>query len=148
MIFDASIVISSIILVIFVIAVPLSWYYFNRQTTKSSSCSVSNKVLEERIVLLQERNKSLSIRIDHLEGEFVELRDIVESMNLQKVTESVEKKIVNDDDHFDKAMQYHQFLQKNYDVLELLKEGLSIDQTAKRLNKSIREVEMVYRLLK
>lgn len=50
--------------------------------------------------------------------------------------------------NFNNLLNYNMFTKKNSDIIELYKSGISVEEIAKKLNKSIREVEMVIKLVK
>ncbi|KAB3535853.1 hypothetical protein F8154_04880 [Alkaliphilus pronyensis] len=49
---------------------------------------------------------------------------------------------------FNQKLNYNIFTQKNTDIIRLHQEGNSPDEIARKLNKSIREIEMVIKLVK
>lgn len=66
-----------------------------------------------------------------------------ENFNLMKENNT---EIPSDD--FGYLLNYNKFLQKNKDIIALLKKNKTPEDIAKELNKSIREVEMVLKLAK
>ena len=97
-----------------------------------------NKIVEDRILLE---------RIKQLEYEVMEMKS-----NNRKVTKknfndkALSEKTDIDEDEFKTILNYKIFRDKNKDILDLYDKGFSKESIAKKLNRSIREVEMVINL--
>ncbi|RQD67783.1 MAG: hypothetical protein D5S00_09780 [Tindallia sp. MSAO_Bac2] len=126
--------------------------YFKQIKPLKSKYRKHNNTMEEHIILLQQKNISMNERIDQLENELLKLDQKVNELTFKGQPESDKKNSVSfiksTPETFDKTIHYTQFLQKNHDIVKLLSDGRTTDQVAQMLNKSIREVEMVSRLLK
>ncbi len=102
-----------------------------------------------------QQNDNYSDILDTIEMLSNEISDIRE--DIQKLTNSITSK----DDHeevgvsnnenwenFSQSLNYNMFIKKNDDIINLFNNGKSPDEIAKALNKSVREVEMVIKLIK
>ncbi|AOY77291.1 hypothetical protein [Clostridium formicaceticum] len=117
-----------------------------------SSLNPNEKDLKKLEALIGEGHLKLSHEIHKLTSEVALLREYI--TNLPDVKEkSIENCTVstyeaNDHEHFNHILNYNKFLQKNKDIIELYKETNNLEEIARKLNKSIREVEMVVKLVK
>ncbi len=58
------------------------------------------------------------------------------------------KKTLNNGENFKHIINYKQFVDKNQDIMDLIKREKSPEEIARLLDKSVREVEMVIKLIK
>ncbi|WP_026476030.1 DUF6115 domain-containing protein [Alkaliphilus transvaalensis] len=86
--------------------------------------------------------------INALNQEIVSIKD--ELSRLRQLPHRVEESI--DPNHqwenFEHSLNYNLFMQKNKDIISLYQKGKSKEEIARSLNKSVREVEMVIKMIK
>ncbi|KAB3531355.1 DUF6115 domain-containing protein [Alkaliphilus serpentinus] len=101
----------------------------------------------------QESLQEMATRMDIAEGDIIQLRkdtrQLMEVYNKAKEAALAVKK-QNDEEatSFNQKFNYNLFTQRNHDIIELHQQGLRAEEIAKKLNKSIREIEMVIKLTK
>jgi len=98
-------------------------------------------------------DKELTTRVDIAEGDIIKLRqDLKQLMTIytQAKEAAVAAVKVNETESggFNQSLNYSMFLQRNNDIIQLYNEDTKIEDIAKKLNKSIREIEMVIKLIK
>ncbi|SDK46385.1 hypothetical protein [Natronincola ferrireducens] len=104
--------------------------------------------------LIREGNQKTIDEINRLKLEIRELKKHVKTMeNLieeHKKDDSLQNENFNnmEEENFNYLLNYNKFIHKNKDVIELFKNNKTPEEIARILNKSIREVEMVTKLVK
>lgn len=117
-------------------------------TIKKDINNLENMLKKDRLQIMDGIDK-LNIEINTLKENIKTDNQLMvnilrqENFNLMKENNT---EIPSDD--FGYLLNYNKFLQKNKDIIALLKKNRTPEDIAKELNKSIREVEMVLKLAK
>ncbi len=92
-------------------------------------------------------NSILLERIRRLEYEVSKLKEDNDEFIRKNETILKEKDNINTF-NFKPVLNYNMFKEKNRDIIHLYNKGMSQEDIAKSLNKSVREIEMVIKLIK
>ncbi|MBM7613688.1 helix-turn-helix transcriptional regulator [Alkaliphilus hydrothermalis] len=96
---------------------------------------------------IMEGIEGLKMEVAQMKIEIERIGELLEIHNHQEIAVSTSPNL-NNWENFDQSLNYNMFVQKNNDILKLHREGKSLEEIARRLNKSVREVEMVIKLIK
>ncbi|SES68090.1 hypothetical protein SAMN05660297_00221 [Natronincola peptidivorans] len=124
----------------------------NNEYASSFSNEDSIKKLEG---LVKNENYKAMKEISKINDEISQLKDMLkhtEDLIDLKVKDNEdfndENHSDNHNDNFKHLLNYNKFLKKNNDIINLFKQNKNLEEIARELNKSIREVEMVVKLVK
>ncbi|SNR89263.1 hypothetical protein SAMN05446037_1001265 [Anaerovirgula multivorans] len=100
--------------------------------------------------LFKEGNDKIVIEIEQLRKEVTNLTHVIQEVYLlleeQKNDENLT--VESNSENFNHLLNYNQFLNKNKPIIDLSKQNKTSEEIAKILNKSVREIEMVIKLIK
>lgn len=96
--------------------------------------------------LFEEENYKTISEIKRFEGELSTLTESIDQ--IKKFILDGNKASEETNQNFDNVLNYNQFLRKNKAIVDLYKHNKTPEEIAQTLNKSIREVEMIIRLIK
>lgn len=100
--------------------------------------------------LLMKGNDKIAIEIEQLRKEVTDLTHVIQEVHLlleeQKNDEN--QTVESNSENFNHLLNYNQFLNKNKPIIDLSKQNKTSEEIAKILNKSVREIEMVIKLIK
>ncbi len=99
----------------------------------------SNQLLSNQLQAVTEEMEELKQKLAMLESNHL----ISASVEAAKAAEAPQEEVP-----FNHALNYQLFVSRNEDIIKLYNEGLGIDEIARTLNKSFREVEMIIKLVK
>lgn len=100
--------------------------------------------------LFKEGNDKIIIEIAELREKVTDLTSAVQEMNrpLEEEKTGENQVLESTGDNFNHLLNYNQFLNKNKPIVDLFKQNKTSEEIAKTLNKSVREIEMVLKLIK
>lgn len=154
---------NSIIVIIGILVVVIAIYLIIRSNNVNSGNNVdefditSFKGIDELSINTNNeklQDQELLTRMDIAEGDIIKLRkDLKQLMAVYNQAKEAAVALAPPKDEvmaesFSQSLNYNLFLQRNSDIIHLYKEGNKAEDIAKNLNKSIREVEMVVKLIK
>lgn len=99
--------------------------------------------------LFKKGNEMTIFEIEGLKKEVIYLRKVIQENNLllkNHNIKSIEDEVDNKD--FKHILNYNQFVNKNKSIIDLFNQNKSSEEIAKLLDKSVREIEMVIKLIK
>ncbi|SCY13152.1 TraB/GumN family protein [Alkaliphilus peptidifermentans] len=77
-----------------------------------------------------------------------DILNLFELYNKNNKTNTLGNIVVDEEEPFNQTLNYNMFIQRNNNIIQLYQEGDTPDVIARKLNKSVREVEMVIKLVK
>lgn len=77
-----------------------------------------------------------------------DILNLFELYNKNNKTNALGNIVVDEEEPFNQMLNYNMFIQRNNNIIQLYQEGDTPDVIARKLNKSVREVEMVIKLVK
>lgn len=127
------------------VLIGITFFIVRNHKRKEGNAQSLDRQLMERLVREQERGKRMSDRIEALEQEVALIHHELKQMSHPHINNNHQQ---TDGSCFQNSLHMQTFLQKHHDLVLLLREGHSVDATAKMTSRSRREVEMVDSVLK
>ncbi|AKL95451.1 hypothetical protein CACET_c20030 [Clostridium aceticum] len=150
--YNTIIIITGIIVIIVALCILLRQKNNTYSKEVLPSLSLSERDLKKLKVLLEEGQGKLREEIHVLTNEVSTLKKYIASMSeCREKSEKSHSEPFQEDpqqEGFNHSLNYNKFVEKNKDIIDVYKENNNLEETAKILNKSIREVEMVIKLVK
>ncbi|NLM03657.1 MAG: hypothetical protein GX214_01380 [Clostridiales bacterium] len=153
MYYDILIILIGILVIIITLYIILNKNKNDNDYTDKSDVNIIKYELEDFKKNLMEDILDIKNEIYEINMELNNLKDNIRVDNdliISILEKNYEEKAnaVSEIENFASTLNYNKFLKKNHDIIELYQANKNPEYIAKKLNKSIREVEMVLKLVK
>jgi len=146
---------NTIIILAGIVVIVIGLYIFLKKLNDNATYDIYDdinnltNILKNNELLIKDEIKKINNEINFLKENIKtnneEIINIIKHENFN-IKEKSDNQVVPED--FGNLLNYNKFLQKNKDIITLLRKNKTAEDIAKELNKSIREVEMVLKLVK
>lgn len=144
-----------IIVIVGIVLVIISLYFIVKQNKYEeedyyykASMLLNNNEESKENPQQQIINSQLKSVLHEMAGLKQQMEELQKFQSLKNVDEEALTEDIEIDMTFNHALNYQLFMKKNDEIIKMYNAGNSIDEIAKELNKSFREIEMIIKLIK